>query len=64
MNQYSQQHTFHHYVTNQRTMLLLWLADVVGVFVGVTPKVTGDAVVVGFAVSDEDGLRVGLDIVS
>ena len=37
--------------------------DVVSVFVGVTPKVTGDAVVVGFTVGDEDGLTVGLDIV-
>jgi hypothetical protein len=26
----------------------------VGVFVSVTPKVTGDAVIVGFAVGDED----------
>jgi hypothetical protein len=35
----------------------------VGVFFGGTPIVTGDAVVVGFAVGDEDGLTVGLDIV-
>ena len=43
------------------------VADMVGGDVGVlvsgTPIVTGDAVVVGFVVGDEDGLTVGLDII-
>ena len=38
-------------------------AAMVGGNVGGTPIVIGDAVVVGFAVGDEDGLRVSLDVV-
>ena len=39
------------------------VAAMVGGNVGGTPIVIGDAVVVGFAVGDEDGLRVSLDVV-